>query len=763
MEYDFSKLNDREFEILAASVIEKELKNKVEIFKSGRDGGVDGRFWIGEKNEGIIQCKHYLETPYPQLISKLKTEELDKVKKLNPSKYIFVTSKKLSRKNKQEIKEIFKPYINTEGDIWGLEDLNTFLSKKENQDIVERNYKLWITSTSVLDILYNNAIKGRSQVTRREIEEKAYRYVVTENHHKGLRILEENNVIILTGEPGIGKTTLADNLAIHYIAKGYEFCDVEENISEAESLFRDNEQKKILFYCDDFLGSNMYDAINNKKDSHIVKFISRIKKDKSKKFILTSRTNILNKAYSLSHIFQNLKIRDNEFLLTIKNLTNLDKAKILYNHIYHSNLPEQFIDIIYEDKRYKEIIKHQNFNPRIIEFITDSSVIGNLKPENYWTYIIKSLDQPEVIWADYFQNQTDDCVRALTYLTVFNNGKITEDKLRNSYTSFLKIHTVNMGDSSDKSFEAVRKLATKSLLNRNLIKENKYEYVLFNPSIADFILNAYSNEIDLICSILKSLDNEVSIDYLHALLRSNKINKSYTGRILENLFDYFFENKLEREDWDFLIALSYFDFLNARINKRIEYFLNTLINANNPSGNRLWELLIILSEFEPKIEFKNFKFLYNFMMNVEDEDTLKKLFDFVDVHNIDDETILIQIDILLEKYLRIFVDSNDLDVDYTKHINQTYNYYEGHSEIDVDIHGIEDEIRENLDSFLDGFNENVLEKISFSTYNIVSSIDVDSKVTRYLESYEPDYDRDNHGGYYLGSSGEDDIDAIFER
>lgn len=283
----------------------------------------------------------------------------------------------------------------------------------------------------------------------------------------------------------------------------------------------------------------MYDAINNKKDSHIVKFISRIKKDKSKKFILTSRTNILNKAYSLSHIFQNLKIRDNEFLLTIKNLTNLDKAKILYNHIYHSNLPEQFIDIIYEDKRYKEIIKHQNFNPRIIEFITDSSFIGNLKPENYWTYIIKSLDQPEVIWADYFQNQTDDCVRALTYLIVFNNGKITEDNLRNSYTAFLKIHTVNMGDSSDKSFEAIRKLATKSLLNRNLIGKNKYEYVLFNPSIADFVLNAYSNEIVLICNILKSLDNEVSIDYLHALLKSNKINNSYTGRILEDLFDYF--------------------------------------------------------------------------------------------------------------------------------------------------------------------------------------------------------------------------------
>ena len=756
MEYDFSKLNDREFENLAASIIEKELKNRVEIFKSGRDGGVDGRFWIGEKNEGIIQCKHYLETPYTQLISKLKTEEFDKVKKLNPARYIFVTSKKLSRLNKQEIKEIFQSYIHTEGDIWGLEDLNTFLSKKENQDIVERNYKLWITSTNVLDILYNNAIKGRSKATIREIEEKSYRYVLTENHNKGLAILEENNVIILTGEPGIGKTTLADNLAINYIAKGYEFCDIEEDISEAENLFRENEQKKILFYCDDFLGSNIYDAINNKKDSHIVKFINRIKKDKSKKFILTSRTNILNKAYGLSHIFQNLKIRDNEFLLTIDNLTNIDKAKILYNHIYHSDLPKQFIDIIYEDKKYREIIKHRNFNPRIIEFITDSSVIGNLKPENYWTYIIKSLNKPEVIWAGYFQNQTDDCVRALTYLTVFNNGKISEDNLRNSYTSFLKIHTVNMGDSSDKSFEAVRKLATKSLLNRNQIEENEYEYVLFNPSITDFVLSTYSKEIDLICNIIKSLDNELSIDYLNTLLRANKINNSYRSRIIENLFDYFFERKLEEEDWDFLIALCYFDFFNEKINNRIEHFLNTLINSNNPIGNRLWELLIILSEFEPKIKFQNFKFIYHFIEDVNDEDTLKKLLDFVDDHNIED------VNILLEQYLRSIFDRNEFDIDYSKHISHYY-HPDGYSDYDIDIHSIEDEIHESLDSYLNGFNENVLNRISFDTYNIVSSSDIDSKVTRYWENYEPDYDRDSHGGYFSGSSGEDDIDAIFER
>jgi len=390
MAFDFSKLNDREFEALGASVIERILNKRVETFKAGKDGGVDGRFWIGAK-EGIIQCKHYIHTPYSTLIKKLTSEELPKVNNLDPAQYIFVTSQGLSKGNKKKIKDIFDPYIKREDDIFGKEDLNDFLLKKENQDIVEQNFKLWITSSSVLDIIYSNAIKGRSESTIRDIKENTHKYAITENHLRGLKILEKSNVVILTGEPGIGKTTLADNLALYYAAKGYEFCDIEENISEAESLFREREEKNILFYCDDFLGSNLYDAISNKKDSHITKFISRVSKDNSKKFILTSRTNILNKAFSLSHNFQNSNIRDNELLLKVENLTPLDKAHILYNHIYYSNLEKDYIDAIYENKRYHEIIGHRNFNPRIIEFITDNNRIRNVLPEDTGTMLAINL------------------------------------------------------------------------------------------------------------------------------------------------------------------------------------------------------------------------------------------------------------------------------------------------------------------------------------------------------------------------------------
>lgn len=762
MEFDLSKLNDREFEALGASVIERSKDKRVETFKAGRDGGVDGRFWIGKNKEGIIQCKHYSETPYRTLIKKLKSEELLKVRKLKPSQYILITSKKLSRNNKQEIKEIFDPFILREDDIWGKEDLDSFLSKKDNQDIVEQNFKLWITSSSVLDIIFNNAIKGRSESTIHQIEENSHKYAITENHIKGLKILEEKNVVILTGEPGIGKTTLADNLALIYTAKGYEFCDIEENISEGENLFRLKEKRKILFYCDDFLGSNFYDAINNKRDSHIVKFINRVCKDNSKKFILTSRTNILNKAYSLSHTFQNGKIRDNEFLLRVENLTLIDKAKILYNHIYHSNLDKEYIDKIYQDKRYKEIIKHRNFNPRIIEFVTDTIRVGKVSPDNYWNFIKKNLEYPEEIWADFFQNQTDDCIRALTFLTVYNNGRINEELLRKSYNNFLKIHRVNLGDYSDKSFEAVRKLATKSLLNRNRNENGSFEYVLFNPSIADFVLNSYAEESDLISNILISLNTERSINYFKIISVSGKISKESTKNIQENLFDYFFEKKLEEEDWDFLITLIYIDFFNDKLEKKINLFIQSLINSENAYGNNLFELLMILIEFEPRVEIKNFDFLIGFIENTLDEDTLKRLLDFIEEFNIEDPIILSKIGNRIEDYLEEMASEYNLDIDFSNYINERY-YEDGYSNIEININGAESEAFDRLNTYLDDFNQIVLNKVEYDISNIVSNMDLNQMAQDYIERYTPEYDKGIAGRFESSYSSQDDIDAIFER
>ncbi|EJC8216350.1 restriction endonuclease [Citrobacter freundii] len=60
--YDFRALNNEEFERLATDLLSKRENLLIERFKSGKDGGIDGRFY--HSGEVIIQIKHYVKTGY---------------------------------------------------------------------------------------------------------------------------------------------------------------------------------------------------------------------------------------------------------------------------------------------------------------------------------------------------------------------------------------------------------------------------------------------------------------------------------------------------------------------------------------------------------------------------------------------------------------------------------------------------------------------------------------------------------------------------
>ncbi|KAB0300799.1 restriction endonuclease [Vibrio fortis] len=88
-DYNFETLNDMEFEELANDLISKKLDVFVERFKPGKDLGVDGRFFTPDGGEAIIQSKHYLKSGYDALLRHCKKTEADKVRKLNPTRYIL--------------------------------------------------------------------------------------------------------------------------------------------------------------------------------------------------------------------------------------------------------------------------------------------------------------------------------------------------------------------------------------------------------------------------------------------------------------------------------------------------------------------------------------------------------------------------------------------------------------------------------------------------------------------------------------------------
>ncbi|HXQ72690.1 MAG TPA: restriction endonuclease, partial [Pyrinomonadaceae bacterium] len=398
-DYDFNTLNDKEFEALSVDLIGRSLGVSIERFKSGKDGGVDGRFFASD-GVIIIQCKHWIKSPFSAFVNYMRDVELPKISKLSPHRYILVVSYPLSPLQKKRLFDVLAPFILEESDVIGKERLNDLIS--QHPDVEKRHYKLWLQSSSLLVSLLNNAIEVRSRFHLDEVRARAHLYITTTSHWAALEKLDSLRVAIITGAPGVGKTTLANHLILHYVAQGYEFMQIAEAIDEGEAVFAQG--RKQAFYFDDFLGENYLQAVSGHEGTHIARFINMIRRSKDKVFVLTSRSSILNKGKSIFGQFTDANIQKNEFEVEIEALSEMDKAGILYNQIWHSGLTRDYIDQIYIDKRYRSVIDHKNYNPRLVAFMTDPDRLGEVPPVMYWDHILQSLNNPADIWELPFNN-----------------------------------------------------------------------------------------------------------------------------------------------------------------------------------------------------------------------------------------------------------------------------------------------------------------------------------------------------------------------
>lgn len=529
--YDFTTLDDKEFEIVCADLLTQVEGQRFERFKPGRDAGVDGRYFAPNGREVVLQCKHWANTPNEQLLRRLRTDELPKVNKLNPQRYLLAVSNALSRAEKRTIAKTFQPYIKSDTDVYAREDLNDLLRKYPT--IERSHHKLWLTSAHVLSHIFNKAIHERSAFAIKEALEATPRYVVTSHHGNAIAMLEALGIVVITGEPGIGKTMLAMQLCLHYVARGFTLLKISSDVREAEKAFDADVSQ--IFYFDDFLGRNYLDALSGHEGSAIVQLIRRISAERnSKRFILTSRSTVLNRAKLLFDDFKNEKLEKKEFELTIKTLSAMDKARILYSHIWRSGLPRELIDAIYEQKRYRDIVSSENYNPRLVSFITDPDRVAGVGRDEYWTYIEEKLANPADIWDHPFMAQQDDFGRAIVVLVTLNDRGLTESDLAEAYTRYIS-RPQNAAFTGNRDFIFNIRHLTGSLLNRTVAEGAEPNLDLFNPSIGDYVLKRYASDLPTLSAAFRSLRTTTSLRGLRGLVENEIIKPAHGERLLREI------------------------------------------------------------------------------------------------------------------------------------------------------------------------------------------------------------------------------------
>jgi len=486
MSYDFANLAPADFEDLVRELIGHELKIRFEAFSAGPDGGIDGRHSAGTKST-ILQAKHYAGSTFAKLKSALKKERpsIDRIRP-KQKRYVLATSRPITPANKAVLAKIIGGALKSEGDIFGPGDLNALLRKFP--DVEKANIKLWLSGTAVLERVIRSAAYAFTAMSRADIEAKVNVYAQNPSFGEARDLLERTHVVIISGPPGVGKTTLAEMLAYAYIGEEWDFVAVR---SLDDGLATIVDTKKQIFFFDDFLGKVALDTrALAMRDSDLARFIKRVRNSPNARFILTTRAPIFEEARRVSEHLADPRLDIVKYVLDVGIYTRRIRARILYNHLFVAGTSREHIKALWESGAIPKIVDHRNYNPRIIEAMTDSLHTGNVLPANYARAFLHALDNPHQLWDTAFRTHIRAMCRHLLFSLFFCSEYGAEiDDLKTAFNALhptmCKIYNIS---HEAKDFEESLKI-----LEGGFISISGSRVSLINPSLRDYLTDYLSD------------------------------------------------------------------------------------------------------------------------------------------------------------------------------------------------------------------------------------------------------------------------------
>ncbi|WP_221938872.1 hypothetical protein [Mycobacterium sp. KBS0706] len=485
MNYNFEILLPADFEDLARDLLGAELGIRFEAFASGPDGGMDGRHSVGGQSS-VLQAKHYARSSFAQLKAIMRKER-GSIDRLQPVRYLLATSQPLTPNRKADLASLIGPCLKEPGDIFGRRDLNGLL--RRHPTVERAHIKLWLASTTVLDTLLRSPLYAKTAATRDEIAAKVRVYAPNPSFNAARAKLERQHVLIISGPPGVGKSTLGEMLINTYISEDWDFVAIR-SLEDGFAVISD--RRKQIFFFDDFLGRIALDErALAATDSELARFIRRIRGSKNARFILTTRAYLLEDARRLSEHLADPHIRISTHVLDVGAYTRRVRARILYNHLAVGGTSAAHIAALVESGRAKEIVDHNNYNPRVVEWMTDQLTMQGIAPERYVEEFVATLAKPHRLWDAAFKAHIAPRSRHLLIALFFSSqyGVEIED-LRRAFVPLHRALCQAHGVASDpKDFEDALKI-----LEGGFVTITGAQASFVNPSLRDYLAQYLDDE-----------------------------------------------------------------------------------------------------------------------------------------------------------------------------------------------------------------------------------------------------------------------------
>lgn len=483
--YDFSSLSPVDFELMVRDLLKEEYDWNVEAFGQGPDGGIDLRAHHAGQLV-VVQCKHYAGSRFSDLMRSARDEK-KKVDGWAPWRYLFVTSQDLTRGQKDKLIEELTPWIKLPTDLICKTDLNALLDKYPK--VEQRNFKLWLASVRIIERIVNNQTWERSEALMEDVQDRVRLYVSNPSYRRASETLANMHSVVITGSPGVGKSMLAEMLLLTHWQEGWQVVRISSDIEEGWHLWvRERPQ---VFYFDDFLGqTDVSELLSGNRAAGLESFVARIQKNPLKRLVMTTRRHVLRQAELRYEVVARMDTEFRECLLLLDDYGPLEKARILYNHLYFSGLDRRIIRDYVSEEYYWRVISHPNFTPRIVQQVLKRALIS---ADELNSSLLAALDRPMNLWGGSFENSLSDVARrVLIALVSFPVDGVHGELLRRAA----------IRDASPLDYTNSLRVLEGSWIEIQDSSSRRSHIVFKDPSCRDFILALLDQEPDYALDIL---------------------------------------------------------------------------------------------------------------------------------------------------------------------------------------------------------------------------------------------------------------------
>ena len=763
--YNFRNLSDVEFEILCKDIMQKRLGTTLHIFSKGRDGGID----IVDNSftkKIVIQVKHYINSTYSNLRTSLK-KEVAHVEELKPEKYYICCAQELTAANKNEIYGLFSEYMESPNDIIALQDINEFLEIPENIDIVRKHYKLWLESTNILAEVFNQSIFIDCESLLYNIENNSREFVATNCYWECLEILERDRLLLLLGMPGTGKTVTTKMLALFYAASGYRIrYTTNGDLKDIKNALSTNKDIPEIVLLDDCFGQH-YFKMKESQGNELLALVKYILMNKNKRLIMNSRVTIYQQAKERFLEFRQFA-EDKQFQIHVLDMGKIsieDRGKILYNHLFFKDLPIGYYQDILNNQNYKKIVKHKNYTPRIMEFVTRNVNYSKITESRYAEYILTCLDNPTEIWQDEFSNKLQQEDRIfMTTLYSLTDTSIDSERLKRAYNyRLMKTMTI---DTTRNVWEEVLKRLEGSMLV--IVEKNgKQEIGVINPSVNDFLrrfLEQNDNELENIQNYATEYEQikRGFVQDMESIVRNGDAmlyNYASESEKLHVILTYICKMKITNECYQCLVEsflgnLSYY-YGSVDLMSRCRMFVELL----SDELAEFYDVRSCINEEEVKELLWDMSLReYQELINLSKEKGIECWYEeYVD-------TFITALNAAIKDYIEeidVYDYCDNYDVSGLIDVDWDYSYSDRKLAAKTLCGWIRDDVEDEISDMLEKLPESIFDKLNISGEDI--DMDVE-EAESYIHTYfqpEPDYDRDD---YYRRNYVESDsaLDYIFK-